>query len=54
MKIKVTGVTGPAERVPVMTKEKLAYRNICEAFKIGFDMGMIHANRVIKRSINGQ
>lgn len=53
MKIKVQGTTGEVVNVPVMTKEKIAYRNICEAFKIGFDMGMVHANRVIRRSVNG-
>mgnify|MGYP003308043781 CR=1 FL=1 len=53
MKIKVQSVSGAAVSVPVATKEKIAYRNICEAFKIGFSMGAKHADRTIRRSVNG-
>ena len=43
MKIKVLGETGKAEAVPVVTKEMLACRKACEAFKIGFEMGAAQA-----------
>ena len=46
MKIKVLGENGKAEAVPIITKERLACRKACEAFKIGFEMGAAQAKAV--------